>query len=123
MASGYKPVVGRPIVTAELESERQLSDALVSEFLEKEMIVLGAQMYNFSVSSQLKASTDKIAQPGQTLSYNPTIAMSVLRSKQTLELKAEGLPDTILYSEESVVVNVQIFNVSMTIRRAGETLR
>ncbi|WP_431732363.1 NAD(P)H-dependent oxidoreductase [Citrobacter portucalensis] len=106
-----------------MESERQLSDALVSEFLEKEMIVLGAQMYNFSVSSQLKASTDKIAQPGQTLSYNPTIAMSVLRSKQTLELKAEGLPDTILYSEESVVVNVQIFNVSMTIRRAGETLR
>ena len=41
----------------------------------------------------------------------------------TLELNAEGLPDTILHSEESVVVNVQIFNVSMTIRRAGETLR
>lgn len=48
---------------------------------------------------------------------------SALRSQRTLELKAEGLPDTILYSEESVVVNVQIFNVSMTIRRAGETLR
>lgn len=45
------------------------------------------------------------------------------RSKQTLELNAEGLPDTILHSEESVVINVQIFNVSMTIRRAGETLR
>ncbi len=39
------------------------------------------------------------------------------------ELNAEGLPDTILHSEESVVINVQIFNVSMTIRRAGETLR
>lgn len=49
--------------------------------------------------------------------------MSGPRSKRTLELKAEGLPDTILHSEESVVVNVQIFNVSMTIRRAGETLR
>lgn len=48
---------------------------------------------------------------------------SAFRSQRTLELKAEGLPDTILYSEESVVVNVQIFNVSMTIRRAGETLR
>ncbi|CAM2898199.1 hypothetical protein ESCO105998_09460 [Escherichia coli] len=42
---------------------------------------------------------------------------------ETLELNAEGLPDTILHSKESVVVNVQIFNVSMTIRRAGETLR
>ncbi|MCY2457592.1 NAD(P)H-dependent oxidoreductase [Klebsiella pneumoniae] len=51
-----------------MESDRQLSDALVSEFLEREMIVLGAKMYNFSVSSQLKASMDKIAQPGQTLS-------------------------------------------------------
>ncbi len=51
------------------------------------------------------------------------IVPSLSRSKQTLELNAEGLPDTILHSEESVVVNVQIFNVSMTIRRAGETLR
>lgn len=49
--------------------------------------------------------------------------MSADRSKRTLELKAEELPDTILHSEKSVVVNVQIFNVSMTIRRAGETLR
>lgn len=38
-------------------------------------------------------------------------------------IERRGLPDTILHSEESVVINVQIFNVSMTIRRAGETLR
>lgn len=43
--------------------------------------------------------------------------------KAGLELKADGLTNTFLHSEWAVIVNSQIFNVSMTIRRAGETLR
>ncbi len=70
IASGFRPVSGRPIAKARLASEQQVSDALVSEFLESEMIVLGAPMYNFSVSSQLKAWMDRIAQPGLQLYPN-----------------------------------------------------
>jgi FMN-dependent NADH-azoreductase len=83
IASGFRPVAGRPIATAELESERQLSDALVSEFLESEMIVLGAPMYNFSVSSQLKAWMDRIAQPGKTFSYTPTGPVGLAGAKKS----------------------------------------
>ncbi len=72
IASGFRPVSGWPIAKARLASEQQVSDALVSEFLESEVIVLGAPMYNFSVSSQLKAWMDRIAQPGKTFSYTPT---------------------------------------------------
>ena len=65
IASGFRSVSERPIATPLLASEQQISDALVSEFLESEMIVVGAPMYNFSVSSQLKAWMDRIAQPGK----------------------------------------------------------
>ncbi|WP_316504126.1 FMN-dependent NADH-azoreductase [Klebsiella michiganensis] len=90
IASGFRPVAGRPIATAELESERQLSDALVSEFLESEMIVLGAPMYNFSVSSQLKAWMDRIAQPGKTFSYTPAGPVGLAEGKKVIIASARG---------------------------------
>lgn len=90
IASGFRPVAGRPIATAELESERQLSDALISEFLESEMIVLGAPMYNFSVSSQLKAWMDRIAQPGKTFSYTPSGPVGLAEGKKVIIASARG---------------------------------
>ena len=39
IASGFRPVSGRPTATASLASEQQVSDALISEFLESETIV------------------------------------------------------------------------------------
>lgn len=90
IASGFRPVAGQPIATARLESERQLSDALVSEFLESEMIVIGAPMYNFSVSSQLKAWMDRIAQPGKTFSYTPTGPVGLAGDKKVVIASARG---------------------------------
>lgn len=55
IAAEFRPVTGRPATTTRLDSERELSNALVSEFLESDVIVIGAPMYNFSVPSQLKA--------------------------------------------------------------------
>lgn len=53
-----------------------------------------------------------------------TMKMSAPHSKRPpQELKAEKHSNTILHGEESLIVNVHIFNVSMTLRRAGETLR
>ncbi|XHS79222.1 FMN-dependent NADH-azoreductase [Burkholderiaceae bacterium UC74_6] len=49
--------------------EHARSETLVSEFLESDLIVIGAPMYNFSVPSQLKAWMDRIAQPGRTFRY------------------------------------------------------
>lgn len=90
IAAEFRPVAGRKATTAGLESERQLSDALVSEFLESEMIVLGAPMYNFSVSSQLKAWMDRIAQPGKTFSYTPTGPVGLAGGKKVVIASARG---------------------------------
>jgi FMN-dependent NADH-azoreductase len=83
IASGFRSVSERPIATPLLASEQQISDALVSEFLESEMIVVGAPMYNFSVSSQLKAWMDRIAQPGKTFSYTPAGPVGLAGAKKS----------------------------------------
>lgn len=45
---------------------RATSDAILNEFIEADVIVLGVPMYNFTVPSQLKAWLDRIVVPGTT---------------------------------------------------------
>ena len=49
--------------------ENTISEALVSQFLAADVVVVGAPMYNFSIPSQLKAWIDRIAQAGRTFTY------------------------------------------------------
>ncbi|SHL73218.1 FMN-dependent NADH-azoreductase [Phytopseudomonas punonensis] len=58
--------------------EHQLSERLVSEFLASNILVIGAPMYNFSISTQLKAWLDRIAQLGRTFNYtqNGTVGLA-----------------------------------------------
>jgi FMN-dependent NADH-azoreductase len=49
--------------------ENAVSEALVSQFLAADVIVLGAPLYNFSIPSQLKSWIDRIAQAGRTFTY------------------------------------------------------
>lgn len=48
----------------------QLSDSLVTELMAADIVVVGAPMYNFSVSSTLKAWIDHVARAGMTFKYN-----------------------------------------------------
>lgn len=90
IAAGFRPVASLPVATVRLESERKLSDALVSEFLDSEVIVIGAPMYNFSVSSQLKAWMDRIVQPGKTFSYTPAGPVGLAGGKKVIIASARG---------------------------------
>lgn len=90
IAAEFRPVTGRPATTTRLDSERELSNALVSEFLESDVIVIGAPMYNFSVPSQLKAWMDRIAQPGKTFSYTPTGPVGLAGEKRVIIASARG---------------------------------
>jgi len=49
--------------------ENALSEALVSQFLDADVVVIGAPLYNFSIPSQLKAWIDRLAQAGRTFKY------------------------------------------------------
>ncbi|MCZ4316507.1 NAD(P)H-dependent oxidoreductase [Comamonadaceae bacterium G21597-S1] len=49
--------------------ENAISEALVSQFLAADVIVVGAPLYNFTIPSQLKSWIDRIAQAGRTFTY------------------------------------------------------
>ena len=50
-------------------AENAISEALVTQFLAADVVVIGAPLYNFTVPTQLRAWIDRIAQPGRTFGY------------------------------------------------------
>lgn len=66
-ALGFR--TGQAAETAVQREENALSEALVSQFLAADVVVIGAPLYNFSVPSQLKAWIDRVAQTGRTFKY------------------------------------------------------
>ncbi len=49
--------------------ENAVSEALVTQFLAADVIVIGAPLYNFNIPSQLKSWIDRVAQAGRTFTY------------------------------------------------------
>lgn len=61
--------VAQPEPTAVQRAENALSEDLVSQFIDADVIVIGAPLYNFSIPTQLKAWIDRLAQVGRTFKY------------------------------------------------------
>lgn len=55
-----------PVLDPAQQAQRATSDAILSEFLEADIVVIGVPMYNFSLPSELKAWVDRIIVPGTT---------------------------------------------------------
>ncbi len=68
IAAGFRQP-GASEASPAVRAEHALSETLVSQFLDSDVIVLGVPMYNFSIPSQLKAWLDRLAQPGRTFRY------------------------------------------------------
>lgn len=90
VAAGFRPLRIATDATAEDVREHELSEALVNEFLNSDIIVIGAPMYNFSVSTQLKAWLDRLAQPGKTFSYTPTGPVGHATGKRIVVVSTRG---------------------------------
>jgi len=58
--------------SAEMNAILSESDKVLQEFLDADVVVIGAPMYNFSIPSQLKAWIDRIAVAGKTFRYGAT---------------------------------------------------
>src|SRR5690606_12392342 len=65
-AMGFRLPPSSEALTEAQRSENALSEALVTQFLDADVIVVGAPLYNFSVPTQLKAWIDRLAQAGRT---------------------------------------------------------
>lgn len=70
--------------------ENAVSEALVSQFLAADVIVIGAPLYNFSIPSQLKAWIDRIAQAGRTFKYTDKGPVGLAGGKTVIIASTRG---------------------------------
>jgi FMN-dependent NADH-azoreductase len=68
----------------------QLSNDLVAELLSADTIVLGAPMYNFSVSSTLKAWIDHVTRAGLTFKYTSNGPIGLVQGKKMYVFTSRG---------------------------------
>jgi len=67
-----------------------VSDALVAEVQSADVIVIGAPMYNFSISSSLKAWIDLVVRVGKTVIYGAQGPKGQLVGKKVFVLTSRG---------------------------------
>lgn len=72
------------------QRENALSEALVSQFLAADVIVVGAPLYNFAIPSQLKAWIDRVAQAGRTFQYTEKGPQGLAGGKTVLIASTRG---------------------------------
>jgi FMN-dependent NADH-azoreductase len=67
-----------------------VSETLIEELLAADTIVIGAPMYNFTVSAPLKAWIDQIVRIGRTVLYGPNGPDGVLKGKKVIVVTSRG---------------------------------
>lgn len=97
--------VGLPVVSSDwiganftVESDRtteqrealSLSDQLVAELMNADVLVIGLPIYNFGVPASLKAWVDQIARAGVTFKYTETGPVGLLQGKRAVIAVASG---------------------------------
>ena len=70
--------------------ENAISEALVTQFLAADVIVVGAPLYNFSIPTQLKSWIDRIAQVGRTFKYTETGPQGLAGGKTVIVASTRG---------------------------------
>jgi FMN-dependent NADH-azoreductase len=64
--------------------------AALEEFLDADIVVIGAPMYNFTIPSQLKAWLDRILVAGKTFSYSEAGAKGLAGGKKVIIASSRG---------------------------------
>jgi FMN-dependent NADH-azoreductase len=67
-----------------------LADVLIAEIEAADIIVIAAPMYNFSISSSLKAWIDYIARAGRTFCYTGSGPEGLLKDKKVFVVTSRG---------------------------------
>ena len=82
-------VRGVPATTVE-QGARALSDELIAELREADSIVIGAPMYNFGVTTGLRAWFDHVLRAGETFSYSDAGPKGLLGGKRVIVIESRG---------------------------------
>jgi FMN-dependent NADH-azoreductase len=87
---GFRMPSGGAKLSDVQKSENAISEALVSQFLAADVIVVGAPLYNFSIPSQLKAWIDRVAQVGRTFKYTENGPQGLAGGKTVVVASTRG---------------------------------
>ena len=68
----------------------EISDDLIAELNDNELIVIGMPMYNFGIPSTFKAWIDRIARAGITFKYTEQGPVGLVEGKKVVVLAARG---------------------------------
>lgn len=79
-----------PAVADPTTAEAALGNELVEEFLAADTVVIGAPMYNFGISSQLKSWIDRIAVAGKTFRYTAEGVEGLAKGKRVFIASSRG---------------------------------
>lgn len=77
-------------LTAAQRETLAISDRLIDELLAADAIVIGAPMYNLTISAPLKAWIDQIVRAGRTVLWNASGTEGVLKNKKVVVLTSRG---------------------------------
>lgn len=87
---GFRLPAGSDSLSAVQQRENAISEALVSQFLAADVVVIGAPFYNFAIPSQLKAWIDRIAQVGRTFKYTDKGPVGLAGGKTIIVASTRG---------------------------------
>ena len=73
-----------------LQQDLAASQAVLEEFLAADIVVIGAPMYNFTISTQLKAWIDRIVVAGKTFRYSAEGPVGLAGSKRVIIAISRG---------------------------------
>ena len=67
-----------------------ISDTLIDELVQADTIVIGAPMYNFAISSSLKAWIDQVVRAGRTVLFTASGPQGTLKGKKVYVITSRG---------------------------------
>lgn len=79
-----------PVLDDAQQFERTASDAVLAEFLDADIVVIGVPMYNFTVPTELKAWVDRLIVPGTTFRRGETGPQGLVGNKRVILAIARG---------------------------------
>ena len=108
-------IKGTPSSEAEVAA-RSLSDGLIAELQIADLIVIASPMYNFGMSSTLKAWFDHVLRAGVTFRYTESGPEGLLKGKKAVVIESRGG----LYSEgPAAAMNAQESHIQTLLGFAG----
>ncbi|WP_297844394.1 FMN-dependent NADH-azoreductase [Pseudomonas sp.] len=87
LAAGGTPGEARD---AAQQAEVDNNEAILQEFLDSDVVVIGAPMYNFTLPTQLKAWIDRISVAGRTFAYDENGPKGLCGGKKVIIVSTSG---------------------------------